>query len=105
MGFVLRIKGPKLSTLAREYRSTEAPSWQPRRRQRRRNTNRQRDDTSHIRRVFTGLSREAPPERPFALALLVGVSILDPVVQAAREIVRFLPAACVTISRVTWRAA
>jgi hypothetical protein len=37
----------------------------------------------------TGLSREAPPERPLLCALLVVLAVTVPVVQALREIVRF----------------
>jgi hypothetical protein len=57
------LSGPVVEPLARENRSRRNLQWQRRRRQKRRNTNRQRVDTSH--RNFTGLSGEAPLERLF----------------------------------------
>jgi len=67
---VLQITGPKVVTLARENRSRRHLQWQRRRRQKRRNTNRQRDDTSHLTRFFTGLLREAPLRRLFRSSLM-----------------------------------
>ena len=43
----------------------EKASWQQRRKQKRRNTNRSRNDNSHGPRISTRLSGEAPLERPF----------------------------------------
>src|ERR1700733_14384936 len=56
VGWLFAIGSPKCKGKS----FTEEPSWQPRRRQKRRNTNRRRDDTSHTPRFLTGLLREAP---------------------------------------------
>src|SRR5260370_42473194 len=48
----------------------DSSRWQPRRKQKRRNTNRLRNVPSHGPRILTSLSGEAPLERRFLLRII-----------------------------------
>jgi hypothetical protein len=62
---LLQATGPGVETFPRENRSAEESSWQPRKKQKRRNINRPARRRLAKPRNLTGLSGEAPLERLF----------------------------------------